>query len=72
MSVAREKAKAGILTQPPSLRQLFAWARAVKRGVPVRTAFNNAIVNKFPSDCAPELEAVFLSQINLETFKQSL
>lgn len=72
VSVAREKAKAGILTQPPSLRQLFAWARAVKRGVPVRTAFNNAIVNKFPSDCAPELEAVFLSQINLETFKQSL
>lgn len=72
VSVAREKAKAGILTQPPSLRQLFAWARAVKRGVPVRTAFNNAIVNKFPADCAPELEAVFLSQINLETFKQSL
>jgi len=72
VTVAREKAKAGILTQPPSLRQLFAWARAVKRGVPVRTAFNNAIVNKFPADCAPELEAVFLSQVNLETFKQSL
>jgi len=50
-NTAREKARAGLLTQPPSLRQLFAWARAIQKGVPVAIAFENAIVNKFPQDC---------------------
>lgn len=72
VNVAREKARTGLLTQPPSLRQLFAWARAVKRGVPVRSAFESAIVNKFPSDVSSELEALFASQINIESFKHSL
>jgi hypothetical protein len=72
VNVAREKARVGLLTQPPSLRQLFAWARAVKRGIPVRTAFTNAIVNKFPGDCEPELTTLFLSHVDEASFKQSL
>jgi nitric oxide reductase NorQ protein len=72
VNVAREKARAGLLTQPPSLRQLFAWARAVKRGIPVRTAFTNAIVNKFPADCESELTTLFLSHVDEASFKQSL
>ena len=72
VNVAREKARMGLLTQPPSLRQLFAWARAVKRGIPVRTAFTNAIVNKFPADCETELTTLFLSHVDEDLFKQSL
>ena len=70
--VAREKAAAGLLTQPPSLRQLFAWARAVKRGVPLQLAFTNAVVNKFPSDCAAELLAVYTATINVAAFAAAL
>jgi hypothetical protein len=70
--VAREKARAGVLTQPPSLRQLFAWARAVKQGIPVSTAFENAIINKFPADCESELRGVFSAAINAKKFKEYL
>jgi hypothetical protein len=71
-NVAREKARAGLLTQPPSLRQLFAWARSVKKGLPVSTAFKNAIINKFPADCAVELHGVYTSHINESEFKLAL
>lgn len=71
-NVAREKARAGLLTQPPSLRQLFAWARSVKKGLPVNTAFKNAIINKFPADCAVELHGVYTSHINESEFKLAL
>jgi MoxR-like ATPase len=70
--VAREKARAGILTQPPSLRQLFAWARSVQKGLPVETAFRNAIVNKFPAECETELLGVFVASIDIDDFKKSL
>jgi MoxR-like ATPase len=36
---ARQQAKNGLLTQPPSLRQLFAWAGAVAKGLPVTSLF---------------------------------
>jgi len=72
VNVAREKARAGVLTQPPSLRQLFAWARAVKKGLPVETAFRNAIVNKFPIDCAPELEAIYTTHIRADFIKANI
>jgi hypothetical protein len=71
-NVAREKARAGVLTQPPSLRQLFAWARAVSKGVPPATAFRSAIVNKFPADCEPELVGIFTATINIVEFKRFL
>ena len=71
-NVAREKARVGLLTQPPSLRQLFAWARSVKKGLPVNTAFQNAIVNKFPADCAVELMGIYASHINESDFKLAL
>ncbi len=71
-NVAREKARAGLLTQPPSLRQLFAWARSVKKGLPVNTAFRNAIINKFPEDCRVELLGVYTSHINESEFKLAL
>lgn len=71
-NVAREKARAGVLTQPPSLRQLFAWARAVSKGVPVGIAFENAIINKFPADCEPELRGVFSAVIDVNNFKSYL
>jgi nitric oxide reductase NorQ protein len=71
-NVAREKARAGVLTQPPSLRQLFAWARAVKRGLPVGIAFDNAIVNKFPADCESELRGVFSATVDVTQLKNYL
>ena len=71
-TVAREKAKAGVLTQPPSLRQLFAWARAITKGVPVGVAFENAIVNKFPADCEAELRGVFSATIDVANLKSYL
>ena len=71
-TVAREKAKAGVLTQPPSLRQLFAWARAITKGVPVGIAFENAIINKFPSDCEAELRGVFSATIDVNNLKSFL
>ena len=71
-NVAREKARAGVLTQPPSLRQMFAWARAVTKGVPTVTAFRSAIVNKFPADCEPELVGIFTATVNTVEFKSFL
>ena len=71
-NVAREKARAGLLTQPPSLRQLFAWARAIQKGVPVAIAFENAIVNKFPADCESELRGVFSATIDTAQLKSYL
>jgi hypothetical protein len=71
-NVAREKARAGILTQPPSLRQLFAWARAIQKGIPIGVAFENAIVNKFPADCESELRGVFSATIDVGNLKSFL
>ena len=71
-TVAREKAKAGVLTQPPSLRQLFAWARAITKGIPVGVAFENSIINKFPSDCEAELRGVFSATIDVNNLKSFL
>jgi MoxR-like ATPase len=70
--VAREKARAGLLTQPPSLRQLFAFARAVRKGVPVETAYRNAVINKFPADCESELLGVFTATCNINEFKLAI
>lgn len=70
--IARNKARAGLLTQPPSLRQLFAWASAVKGGMPVSKAFNNAIVNKFPSECEAELRGIFAASIDSDKLKSYL
>jgi MoxR-like ATPase len=70
--VAREKSKAGMLTQPPSLRQLFAWAAAVKCGIPVRSAFESAVVRKYPADCSSELLAVFTATVDVAKFKSFL
>lgn len=70
--VAREKARAGILTQPPSLRQLFAWARAIQKGIPIGIAFENAIINKFPADCESELRGVFSATIDVGNLKSFL
>jgi len=61
-----------LLTQPPSLRQLFAWARAVKKGIPVETAYRNAVINKFPADCESELLGVFTASINTSEFKSAI
>ena len=71
-NIAREKARAGVLTQPPSLRQLFAWASAIQKGVPVGIAFDNAIVNKFPADCEAELRGVFSATIDVQSLKSFL
>lgn len=72
INVARQKASNGLLTQPPSLRQLFALARAVQRGVPPSIAFQNAVVNKFPSDVAPELLGVWTAEVNASDLAAAL
>lgn len=71
-TVARQKAAAGVLSQPPSLRQLFAWARAVGKGLPNAIAFRNAIINKFPDDCSGELQGIFLAEVNEAEFISAL
>jgi hypothetical protein len=71
-NVAREKARAGILTQPPSLRQLFAWARAIQKGIPIGVSFDSAIVNKFPADCESELRGIFSATIDVANLKSFL
>jgi hypothetical protein len=68
-NTAREKARAGLLTQPPSLRQLFAWARAIQKGVPVSVSFDSAIINKFPVDCESELRGIFSATIDTAQLK---
>lgn len=71
-TVARQKASAGLLTQPPSLRQLFALARAVKKGLPLSLAFRNAVVNKFHSDCEGELLGAFGATFDEAAFAAAL
>jgi hypothetical protein len=45
---ARQQAKNGLLTQPPSLRQLFAWAGAVAKGLPVQHRFSECGHQQIP------------------------
>jgi MoxR-like ATPase len=71
-TVARQKAEAGVISQPPSIRQLFAWARAVGKGLPNAIAFRNAVINKFPEDCSGELQGIFLAEINEADFIAAL
>lgn len=71
-NAAREKARSGLLTQPPSLRQLFAWARALKAGVPVIKSFEATILNKFPQEVHGELDGVFSAMINIKKMKEAL
>jgi len=61
-----------VLTQPPSIRQLFAWADAVRDGLPVGLAFENAIINKFPADCESELRGVYTAMIDAVKLKSYL
>jgi nitric oxide reductase NorQ protein len=69
---ARQQAKNGLLTQPPSLRQLFAWAGAVAKGLPPHIAFQNAVINKFPSDCEAELLALYVAKVDEVEFKGAI
>ena len=69
---ARQQAKNGLLTQPPSLRQLFAWAGAVAKGLPVNIAFQNAVINKFPADCEAELLALYAAKVDEVEFKGAI
>lgn len=71
-NTARAKARSGLLTQPPSLRQLFAWASAVQSGMPVGIAFTNAIVNKFPSECESELRGIYSAVVDSSRLKSYL
>ena len=61
-----------MLTQPPSLRQLFAWAEAVRDGVPFKNAFESSVVMKYPEDCSAELWAIFTATVNVAQFKKFL
>jgi len=69
---ARQQAKNGLLTQPPSLRQLFAWAGAVAKGLPPHIAFENAVINKFPADCEAELLALYAAKVDEVEFKGAI
>jgi MoxR-like ATPase len=69
---ARQQAKNGLLTQPPSLRQLFAWAGAVAKGLPPHIAFQNAVINKFPADCEAELLALYAAKVDEVEFKGAI
>ena len=71
-NVAREKARNGVLTQPPSIRQLLAWASACKMGMPVSIAFHNAVINKYPMDTMPELMAIYIAEINEYEFQSAI
>ena len=71
-NTAREKVKSGILTQPPSIRQLFAWADGVNSGLPMALAFEGSIINKFPSDCEPELRGIYSAVISESAVKRFL
>ena len=71
-NVARTKAASGALTQPPSLRQLLAWAHLARLGVGVQSAFESCVVNKYPKDCAPELLAIFAACIDVDQFNEGL
>jgi hypothetical protein len=51
---------------------LFALADAVRKGLPLEVAFENAVVNKFHSDCAPELLGCFAATFDEASFKQAL
>lgn len=72
LNIAREKAREGLLTQAPSLRQLFAWADAVQQGIPLRRAFKSAVINKFPSETAVEIYGIYAASIDEANFKKAM
>lgn len=63
---SRIKTEEGILTMPPSVRQLFGMADSIKDGLHPTIAFENSIKNKYPEDCYPELLAIFESKVNVK------
>lgn len=62
---ARQKVASGVLTQPPSLRSLQAWAIGIKSGLPIQLAFTNAVVRSYPDDCHAELQAIFTAMVDV-------
>ena len=72
LTIARQKAREGLLTQAPSLRQLFAWADAVKQGIRLNRAYKSAVINKFPAETSVELEGIYLASISEPAFKRAL
>jgi len=71
-NVAREKARAGLLTQPPSLRQLFTMAELIQKGFPIGLAFKTTILSAYPAECIPELEGAFAATIDQDDLKAYL
>jgi hypothetical protein len=43
-------------------------ARSCQKGLPFYLAFRNSIINKYPADCAPELEAIRKTKIDEKVF----
>lgn len=66
---ARQKVSSGVLTQPPSLRSLQAWAIGIKSGLPIALAFNNAITRSYPEDCHAELQAIYTAMVDASKLK---
>ena len=69
---ARQKVSSGVLTQPPSLRSLQAWAIGVKSGLPIQLAFMNAIIRSYPEDCHAELHAIYSAMVDATKLKSYL
>jgi hypothetical protein len=71
-TVARQKAAAGLLTQPPSLRQLFALADAVRKGLPLDVAFRECSRQQVPQRLRPGVARLFRGNFDEASFKQAL
>lgn len=70
--ISRQKCSEGLLTQPPSLRNLVAFANGCKRGLPISIAFKNAILTAFPRDTWAELQAIFDVAVDKKLFMRKV
>lgn len=61
LNVARQQTVTGEIIDAPSLRQAFALAAAIHRGIKPETAWVSAVSNKSPSESRTALDAIALS-----------
>jgi hypothetical protein len=62
VTTARSKAQTGEIVDAPSIRQVCAWIRAMRR-LPVRRAWDITIAASQPPESALAVEALYVAEV---------
>jgi MoxR-like ATPase len=71
ITVCREKVESGDIIDAPSIRSAMAFIRAL-RVLPVRDAWQTAVVSRQPSESATVLNAIFATSLDLDLISDNI